>query len=58
MLKTLLIENYGLIDRAEIQIAPGATMFTCETGSGKTMVVGAIAFALGERASVDAVRAG
>jgi len=58
MLKTLLIENYGLIDRAEIQIAPGATMFTGETGSGKTMVVGAIAFALGERASVDAVRAG
>lgn len=56
MLRRLTIENYHLIERADIEFAPGATMFTGETGSGKTMVLGAIAFALGERAAADAVR--
>ncbi|HEY5257473.1 MAG TPA: DNA repair protein RecN [Candidatus Baltobacteraceae bacterium] len=58
MLRTLLIENYGLIERAEIAFAPGATIFTGETGSGKTMLLGALGLALGDRASVDAVRRG
>jgi DNA repair protein RecN (Recombination protein N) len=58
MLRRLTIEDYGLIPKAEIRFAPGATMFTGETGSGKTMVLGAIAFVLGERASADAVRRG
>ncbi|MFN2448907.1 MAG: DNA repair protein RecN [Candidatus Baltobacteraceae bacterium] len=54
MLRRLTIENYCLIDRAQIVFARGATMFTGETGSGKTMVLGAIGFALGERATADA----
>jgi DNA repair protein RecN (Recombination protein N) len=58
MLRRLTIEDYGLIPKAEIRFADGATMFTGETGSGKTMVLGAIAFVLGERASADAVRRG
>lgn len=58
MLRRLTIEDYGLIPRAEIAFADGATMFTGETGSGKTMVLGAIAFVLGERASADVVRKG
>jgi DNA repair protein RecN (Recombination protein N) len=58
MLRRLLIENYGLIERAEIAFAEGATIFTGETGSGKTMILGALAFALGARASADAVRRG
>ncbi len=44
MLRRLTIENYGLIERAEILFGSGATMFTGETGSGKTMVLGAIGF--------------
>ena len=58
MLTRLEIENYGLIARAEIGFAAGATVFTGETGSGKTMILGALGFALGERASAEAVRRG
>jgi DNA repair protein RecN (Recombination protein N) len=58
MLRHLLIEDYGLIERAEIGFSPGATIFTGETGSGKTMVLGALGLVLGDRASVDAVRRG
>jgi DNA repair protein RecN (Recombination protein N) len=58
MLRRLLIENYGLIPRAEISFADGATIFSGETGSGKTMLLGALGLALGDRASADAVRRG
>lgn len=58
MLRRLTIEDYGLIPKAELRFADGATIFTGETGSGKTMVLGAIAFVLGERGSADAVRRG
>lgn len=58
MLRRLTIEDYGLIPKAEVRFAEGATIFTGETGSGKTMVLGAIAFVLGERASSDVVRRG
>lgn len=58
MIARLEIENYGLIARGAIEFSPGATIFTGETGSGKTMILGALDFALGERASADAVRRG
>ncbi|HTU70040.1 MAG TPA: DNA repair protein RecN [Candidatus Baltobacteraceae bacterium] len=58
MLSRLEIENYGLIARATVEFSPGATIFTGETGSGKTMILGALGFALGERASADVVRRG
>jgi DNA repair protein RecN (Recombination protein N) len=58
MLRRLEIENYGLIARAGLDFAPGATIFTGETGSGKTMLLGALAFALGARTGADAVRRG
>lgn len=58
MLRALQIENFGLIERADIEFAHGATVFTGETGSGKTMVLGALDFALGARAGPDLVRRG
>lgn len=58
MIRRLSIDHYGLIGRAEITFADGATIFTGETGSGKTMVLGAIGFVLGERASADVVQRG
>ncbi len=57
-LARLSIEDFGLIPRAELHFARGATMFTGETGSGKTMVLGALGFALGERANAEMVRSG
>lgn len=58
MLKRLHVENYGLIDRADVDFAQGATIFTGETGSGKTMLVGALSFALGARADAASIREG
>lgn len=58
MLRQLLIESYGLIERADVEFAGGATIFTGETGSGKTMLIGALDFALGARAGGDVVRRG
>lgn len=57
-LARLEIEAYGLIERAEVAFAPGCTVFTGETGSGKTMLIGALGFVLGARTSADVVRAG
>ncbi len=58
MLRRLEVESYGLIARAEVEFADGATIFTGETGSGKTMLLGALDFALGARAGPDVVRRG
>jgi DNA repair protein RecN (Recombination protein N) len=58
MLRQLHIESYGLIERADVEFADGATIFTGETGSGKTMLLGALDFALGARAGADVVRRG
>jgi DNA repair protein RecN (Recombination protein N) len=58
MLTRLEIEDFGLIARGVVEFSTGATIFTGETGSGKTMILGALGFALGDRASADAVRRG
>ncbi len=52
------IEDFALIARASLEFADGFTVCTGETGSGKTMLLGALGFALGERSSADVVRAG
>ncbi len=54
----LSIEDFGLIADAELTFADGFTACTGETGSGKTMLLGALSFALGERSSADVVRRG
>ena len=43
----LEIEDFGLIERATLEFSGGLTVFTGETGSGKTMLLGALAFVLG-----------
>lgn len=54
----LEIEDFGLIERAAFAFAEGLTIFTGETGSGKTMLLGALGFVLGERAETDLIRSG
>ena len=58
VLLRLTIEDLGLIARAEVEFAEGLTVVTGETGSGKTMLLGALALALGGRAESDVVRSG
>jgi DNA repair protein RecN (Recombination protein N) len=57
-LARLEIEDFGLIERASLEFAAGFTACSGETGSGKTMLLGALAFVLGERSSSDIVRSG
>lgn len=52
------IDDFGLIAHADVTFAAGLTVFSGETGSGKTMLLGALRFALGERADADLIRAG
>jgi DNA repair protein RecN (Recombination protein N) len=52
----LTIEGVGLIDRAEVAFGDGFTAFTGETGSGKSMLLGALDLALGGRGDRDLVR--
>ncbi len=57
-LTELTVENLAVIERARLPISPGFTVLTGETGAGKSLVVDALALALGARAATDQVRAG
>ena len=58
MLKKLHIKNFTLIDELDIQFFPGFSVITGETGAGKSIVLGAIALILGNRADVRQVKSG
>ena len=58
MLLELRIQDFAVIDRVSVRLAPGLNVLTGETGAGKSIVVGALSLLLGERASADLVRAG
>lgn len=58
MIRFLSVSNLAVIDRLEIEFAPGLTVLTGETGAGKSILVGAVGLLVGERASADLVRTG
>lgn len=58
MLTGLRIEGYALIDALEVEWQPGLTALTGETGSGKSIVLGALGLVLGERADSNVIREG
>jgi DNA repair protein RecN (Recombination protein N) len=58
MLAYLRIKNLAVVDDMALELAPGLTVFTGETGAGKSMILGGLSLVLGERASLDQVRAG
>jgi len=57
-LRELTVENLAVVESVRLELAPGFTVLTGETGAGKSLVVDAVALALGARASTDLVRAG
>lgn len=58
MLQRLTIRDFVIVDRLELEFAQGFGAFTGETGAGKSILVDALAFVLGERADSSLVRAG
>ncbi|MGD8831176.1 MAG: AAA family ATPase, partial [Pseudomonadales bacterium] len=58
MLKTLTVSNFALVDELEIQLGPGLTVITGESGAGKSILLAALSLVLGERASASTIRPG
>lgn len=58
MLVELIVENYAVVERLRVRFHAGLNLLTGETGSGKSLVVGALGLLLGGRASADVIRAG
>ena len=58
MLLELVVENYAVVERLRVRFHAGLNILTGETGSGKSIVVDAVALLLGGRASAEAVRSG
>jgi DNA repair protein RecN (Recombination protein N) len=58
VLVELRLENYAVIDNLAVEFAPGLNLLTGETGTGKSILIDALALLLGEKASTDVIRAG
>lgn len=55
MLQSLRINNFALIDSVELSFNKGYSVITGETGSGKSILLGALNLILGERADFSAI---
>ena len=58
MLRALTIRDFVIVDTLELEFDPGFTVLTGETGAGKSILIDALALALGERGDAAVVRAG
>lgn len=58
MLNYLQIDNYALIEHSEIEFFPGFNVITGESGAGKSIMLGALAFLTGERTGSNVLRTG
>lgn len=58
MLRSLSIRNFALIDSLEVDFTSGFSVITGETGTGKSVLLGAISVMLGQRSDAKAVREG
>ena len=56
MLRNLHVKNLALIDEAEVDFEKGLNILTGETGAGKSIIIGSINLALGEKVSKEMLR--
>ncbi len=58
MLRSLTIRDFVIVDRLDLEFGPGFTVLTGETGAGKSILIDALALALGSRGDAITVRQG
>lgn len=58
MLTALHIDNIAIIDRLDLEFEKGFTVFTGETGAGKSIIIDSIMLLLGNKASKNLIRSG
>jgi DNA repair protein RecN (Recombination protein N) len=58
VLSVLRISGFALIDELELELGPGLTVITGETGAGKSIIIEALGLLRGGRASADLIRTG
>lgn len=58
MLRTLSIRDFVIVDSIELEFSAGFTVFTGETGAGKSILIDALTLALGGRGDASVVREG
>ena len=56
MLHHIYIKNFTIIEQLELELDSGMTVLTGETGAGKSIIIDAVEFALGKRASSDIIQ--
>ena len=58
MLTTLRVKNLALVERVSVEFRPGLNVITGETGTGKSILIGALSLLLGDRAEKRLIRSG
>src|ERR1700749_1519292 len=58
MLQRLILRDFVIVDKLELEFQNGFGTLTGETGAGKSILIDALSLALGERADSAVVRAG
>ena len=58
MIQWLKIKNLALVEDAEIEFSPGLNIISGETGTGKSVIIGAISLLLGKRSDKSIIRKG
>lgn len=56
MLQSLHVKNLALIDETEVEFKPGLNILSGETGAGKSIIIGSLSLALGEKAPKELLR--